>query len=87
MVYSQQLTVHIGLTLIGAGFVIALIGFLDDHGHINSMLRLAIHFLVAIGAVISLGGFAEVTIFNGVQLGFYCQYCCRVIFGVVTQPV
>ena len=70
LIYSQQLTVHIGLTLMGAGFVIALLGFLDDHGHINSMLRLAIHFLVAIGAVISLGGFAEVTIFNGLQLGF-----------------
>ena len=70
LIYSQQLTVHIGLTLMGAGFVIALLGFLDDHGHINSMLRLAIHFLVAIGAVISLGGFAEVTAFNGLQLGF-----------------
>ncbi len=70
LIYSQQLTVHIGLTLMVVGFVIALLGFLDDHGHINSMLRLAIHFLVAIGAVISLGGFAEVTIFNGVQLGF-----------------
>lgn len=70
LIYSQQLTVHIGLTLMGAGFVIALLGFLDDHGHINSMLRLAIHFLVAIGVVISLGGFAEVTIFNGLQLGF-----------------
>lgn len=70
LIYSQQLTVHIGLTLMVAGFVIALLGFLDDHGHINSMLRLAIHFLVAIGAVISLGGFAEVTIFNGLQLGF-----------------
>lgn len=70
LIYSQQLTVQIGLTLMGAGFVIALLGFLDDHGHINSMLRLAIHFLVAIGVVISLGGFAEVTIFNGVQLGF-----------------
>ncbi len=70
LIYSQQLTVHIGLTLMVAGFVIALLGFLDDHGHINSMLRLAIHFLVAIGAVISLGGFTEVTIFNGVQLGF-----------------
>lgn len=70
LIYSQQLTVHIGLTLMGAGFVIALLGFLDDHGHINSMLRLAIHFLVAIGVVISLGGFAEVTAFNGLQLGF-----------------
>lgn len=70
LIYSQQLTVHIGLTLMGAGFVIALLGFLDDHGHINSMFRLAIHFFVAIGVVISLGGFTEVTIFNGVQLGF-----------------
>ncbi|WP_171526535.1 MraY family glycosyltransferase [Acinetobacter indicus] len=70
LIYSQQLTVHIGLTLIAAGFVIALLGFLDDHGHINSMLRLAIHFLVAIGVVISLGGFAEVTAFNGLALGF-----------------
>ena len=70
LIYSQQLTVHIGLTLIAAGFVIALLGFLDDHGHINSMLRLAIHFLVAIGVVISLGGFSEVTAFNGLQLGF-----------------
>lgn len=70
LIYTQQLSVHIGLTLIVAGFVVALLGFLDDYGHINSMLRLAIHFLVAIGVVISLGGFAEVTVFNGVQLGF-----------------
>lgn len=70
LIYSQQLTVHIGLTLMAAGFVIALLGFLDDHGHINSMLRLAIHFVVAIGVVISLGGFVEVTVFNGLQLGF-----------------
>ena len=48
LIYSQQLTVHIGLTLMAAGFVIALLGFLDDHGHINSMLRLAVHFLVAL---------------------------------------
>lgn len=70
LMYSQQLALHTGFTLIAAGFVIALLGFLDDHGHINSMLRLAIHFLVAIGVVVSLGGFSEVTIFNGVQIGF-----------------
>ena len=70
LIYSQQLTLHIGLTLMAAGFVIALLGFLDDHGHINSMLRLAVHFLVAIGVVISLGGFSEVTAFNGLRLGF-----------------
>ena len=70
LIYSQQLILHIGLTLMAAGFVIALLGFLDDHGHINAMIRLAIHFLVAIGVVFSLGGFSEIIIFNGLQLGF-----------------
>jgi len=69
LMYSQQLELQTGFTLLAAGFVIALLGFLDDHGHINSMLRLAIHFFVAISVVVSLGGFGEVTIFNGVQLG------------------
>lgn len=70
LMYNQQLVIPVGLTLMAAGFVIALLGFLDDRGHINSMLRLAVHFLVAIGVVISLGGFSEVTAFNGLQLGF-----------------
>lgn len=70
LIYSQQLEVHTGLTLIIAGFIIALLGFLDDHGHINALVRLAIHFLVAIGVVFSLGGFSEVTIFHGFELGF-----------------
>ena len=73
LIYSQQLEFHTGLTLIIAGFIIALLGFLDDHGHINSMLRLAVHFLVAIGVVFSLGGFSEVTIFNGFELGFFAN--------------
>lgn len=70
LIYTGQLDVAIGFTLIASGFIVALLGFLDDHGHINSMLRLAIHFLVAIGVVIGLGGFSEVTIFNGFTLGF-----------------
>lgn len=70
LMYSQQLALHAGMILMGSGFVIALLGFLDDHGHINSMLRLAIHFVVSIAVVVSLGGFSEVTAFNGLQLGF-----------------
>ena len=73
LIYSNDISVHIGVTVIAAGFIIALLGFLDDHGHINSMLRLAIHFMVAIGVVISLGGFAEVAILNGIQLGFFAN--------------
>ena len=70
LIYLGHLSQHVGLTLIFSGFIIALLGFLDDHGHINSMLRLAIHFMVAIGVVVSLGGFSEVKIFNNFLLGF-----------------
>ena len=42
LIYSNDISMHIGMTVIAAGFIIALLGFLDDHGHINSMLRLAI---------------------------------------------
>lgn len=70
LIYLDQLSQHIGLTLIVSGFIIALLGFLDDHGHINAMLRLVIHFMVAIGVVVSLGGFSEVKIFNAFSLGF-----------------
>jgi len=68
--YFNSISIHIGVTVILAGSVIALLGFLDDRGHINSMLRLAVHFLMAIGVVVSLNGFSEVIVFNGLQLGF-----------------
>lgn len=70
LIYLDYLTQHVGLTLIVSGLIIALLGFFDDHGHINSMFRLAIHFMVAIGVVVSLGGFSEVKIFNNFLLGF-----------------
>lgn len=70
LIYLDYLSQQIGLTLIVSGFIIALLGFFDDHGHINSMFRLAIHFMVAIGVVVSLGGFSEVKIFNNFLLGF-----------------
>ena len=70
LIYNQQLTLHIGLTLMAAGFVIALLGFLDDHGHINSMLRLAVHFLVAIGVVISLVALAKLQLLMVCNLAF-----------------
>lgn len=70
LIYLGFLTPSIGMIVIAAGFIIALLGFLDDHGHINALVRLAIHFMVAIGVVVALGGFTEVTIFNDLKLGF-----------------
>lgn len=63
-----------GLTLIGAGLGIAVLGFLDDHGHINSMIRLLIHFIIAGSIVFALGGFSETVLFNGhVFLGWFAN--------------
>lgn len=73
LVFYNFLPMQTGLTLIGAGFAVALLGFLDDHGHINSLVRLAIHFLIATGVVLSLGGFAEIVAFNGLELGFFAN--------------
>lgn len=74
LIYLGDISQHVGITLTLAGFVIALLGFLDDHGHINALVRLAIHFLVAIGVVVSLGGFSDVVLFNGsIQLGWFAN--------------
>lgn len=74
LIISNQLQLTTGSILVAAGLGVAILGFLDDHGHINSMLRLAIHFLIAIGAVFFLDGFSDVTLFNGnLHLGWFAN--------------
>lgn len=62
--------IYTSLVILVSGSTIAILGFLDDHGHINALVRLAIHFLVSIGIVIALGGFLDIQIFNGFKIGF-----------------
>ncbi|MDF2418362.1 glycosyl transferase [Acinetobacter beijerinckii] len=74
LMFTQHLAISTGLILLCSGFGIAVLGFLDDHGHINSMLRLAIHFIIAIAVVFALGGFAEVALFNEtLHLGWFAN--------------
>ena len=40
-----------GLALLGAGFALAGIGWIDDHGHVRAGIRLAVHFGADVGAV------------------------------------
>lgn len=47
-----------------AGFLVSVVGFLDDHGHIAARWRLLTHAISAIFIVIVLGGFPKVTILN-----------------------
>lgn len=50
--------------LFGAGALIAVIGFLDDHGHIAARWRLLGHFSAAAWVLYWLGGFPGLTIFG-----------------------
>ncbi|MGE6791822.1 MraY family glycosyltransferase [Pseudomonas guineae] len=57
--------------LVGAGLSIALLGFLDDHGHIAARWRLLGHFSAAAWALYWLGGMPPLAVFGGVlQLGW-----------------
>lgn len=55
----------------GAGSLIAVIGFMDDHGHIAARWRLLGHFVAAGWMLVWLGGLAPLTVFGWqVDLGW-----------------
>ncbi len=60
------------LAYLGAGTLIAVVGFMDDHGHIAARWRLLGHFAAAIWALFWLGGLAPLTMFGySVDLGWF----------------
>ncbi|WP_296126598.1 glycosyltransferase family 4 protein [Pseudomonas sp. Ga0074129] len=62
----------IAWALLGAGAGIAVLGFLDDHGHIAARWRLLGHFAAAIWALFWLGGLPPVVMFGfTVDLGWF----------------
>ncbi|QQZ37599.1 glycosyltransferase family 4 protein [Pseudomonas sp. SK2] len=52
------------IALVGAGLGIALLGFLDDHGHVAARWRLLGHFLSAAWVLFWLGGMPAVMVFG-----------------------
>ena len=52
------------LALLGAGGLVALVGFLDDHGHIAARWRLIAHFVAAFWALGWLGGAPALLLFG-----------------------
>lgn len=50
--------------LIGAGALTAIVGFLDDHGHIAARWRLLAHFAAAVWTVVWLGGLPAISVFG-----------------------
>lgn len=70
-VWSLALAPQLFYALFGAGAAIALLGFLDDHGHIAARWRLLGHFGAAIWALYWLGGLPPLSLFGvWVDLGW-----------------
>lgn len=60
------------LALFGAGLGIAVLGFLDDHGHVAARWRLLGHFVAAMWGLWWLGGMPALQLFNvSFQLGWF----------------
>lgn len=52
------------MALMGAGLLVAIIGFMDDHGHIAARWRLLAHFCAATWLLIWLGGLPPISLFG-----------------------
>jgi Fuc2NAc and GlcNAc transferase len=64
LAWTDAVAWPMALALLGAGGWIAIIGFLDDHGHIAARWRLLAHFAGAIWALIWIGGMAPINLFG-----------------------
>lgn len=59
------------IAFMGSGIVIAMVGFIDDHGHIAARWRLLVHFMAAIWGVYWLGGLPSLSVMDmELQLGW-----------------
>lgn len=68
--------------LLGAGLLVAVIGFLDDHGHIAARWRLLGHFIAASWSLYWVGGVPSLTVL-GFQLNFvYIGYVVAAFYVV-----
>ena len=70
------------LALCGAGGLVALIGFLDDHGHIAARWRLLGHFTAAIWGLYWLGGLPAITVFGLVADLGWVGHCLAALYLV-----
>jgi Fuc2NAc and GlcNAc transferase len=71
LLFEQLIPVDLFLSAIGAGAFVAVIGFMDDHGHIAARWRLLGHFAAAIWALYWIGGLAPISVFGEhVNLGW-----------------
>ncbi|PKH16629.1 glycosyl transferase [Pseudomonas sp. 43NM1] len=69
--WAQLVEVPILVAIGGAGTLVAVVGFMDDHGHIAARWRLLGHFCAAAWALFWMGGLPAITLFgSSVDLGW-----------------
>lgn len=72
MLFNDTIDANWGWALIGAGASIAILGFLDDHGHIAARWRLLGHFAAAAWALTWLNGMPPLILFGApLDLGWF----------------
>ncbi|MGY2398087.1 MraY family glycosyltransferase [Pseudomonas sp. SDO5271_S396] len=62
--WAQVESLHTLMAVGFAGLLVAIIGFMDDHGHIAARWRLLGHFAASAWALYWLGGLPEITVFG-----------------------
>jgi Fuc2NAc and GlcNAc transferase len=71
LVAEGEVPTSVAWALAGAGGIVAILGFLDDHGHIAARWRLLGHFGAALWALLWLGGMPPVNFFGvAIDLGW-----------------
>lgn len=69
---TGEISWALAAALFGGGGWVAVIGFLDDHGHVAARWRLLAHFFGAVWALFWLGGFPPVALFGySFNLGWF----------------
>ena len=62
--FVDSISKDILFALLGSGFIVAGIGFLDDHGHVPAKWRLLVHFMASFWVLYWLGSITEFHFFN-----------------------
>lgn len=71
LLIAERVEVGGGLAILGAGVLVAVVGFIDDHRHLAARWRLVAHFAAAVWVLAWLGGAPRLEMFGAaVDLGW-----------------
>ena len=85
-VFYTEITSRFLFALVGAGCLVAFIGFMDDHGNISALWRLIVHFSAAVWALLWFGNLPPLQIFGAnLNLGLTGDFLCAIYLVWLTN--